>query len=645
MISRRRPAFALLGIVLVLGLSGCQNQDGGNGANPLGAPPGAAPPASIVGEITLPDQDDASGVQVYIPGTNHVSITDQQGAYALEGIGPGTFEVLARAEGFERATIGRVVVIASGKIQQYRLAPATLTRAKPTASPAARGNQGAIRGQVLLAGARAATVGIDWSHCMVELEKTRFRTACASDGSFFLWSLPPDQYTLLARMEGFEPAHVDVRVLPGPEETTLTLPLSPAEAVGSGTRRIHGLVEMFGPDGKPTNDFDKVAIQVAGRPMLSTRLGPDGAFALENLLPRRYQLTATATGYAPASPVDIDLTNLPETDVQFTLHALQTTTSTLARIHGVALKNDEKVQDMSGISVALTGGSKVAVTDATGQYAIGEIPPGRYTILAQAQGFQNAEQGPIELKAGDDIEIESLLLEPILDYPTVVSTDPADGSRNVIIQREIPVTIRFSKKMNAESVRQAVSIDPVVAFRATIGDPDPDVLRVLLIGSGDDPVARFRTRYTLHLSEDAKDQTGLALQEPFGMSLTTGDPSVIGTIPENNGTQLDLSPGTPVSILFNAPMDPASITADTLRIRPPLDSSPNMSLVTAQDTGWTRLNISAQWRPNSLYRVTILRHARTIGRNALSNTPYTFTFKTIKLRLFEPPAMERSLRR
>ena len=281
------------------------------------------------------------------------------------------------------------------------------------------------------------------------------------------------------------------------------------------------------------------------------------------------------------------------------------------------------------------------MTDTSGQYAIPSIPPGSYTVIAQAEGFETAEQGPIELKAGDDLELDDLLLEPIRNYPEVLQTEPKNGARDVQIKREIPITIRFSKKMAPESLRQAIRIEPQVAFRVYAGrelpDLDFDLVRIILSGAIEEPVAQFRTRYTITIADTASDFEGLTLQEPFKMSFTTGSPAVISTQPANNEVKPTINIAEPVAVYFNAPMDHASLTMAALRIQPAPSETPTLYIQEDPLTGWTRLYIASNLRPDTEYRITVNQRARTVGKNSLSNTPYTFKFRTAKLYQFRLP--------
>lgn len=570
------------GLFLMLALGCGERREEGAGQAATPAPPTTPQPARIVGEVRLAGQEDASGVQVYIPGGNLLAITGRDGRYALQGVGQGRHEVMARLEGYEPTLLGTVSVKPSNKEEQYTLEPVTLAHSAEAqnAPPRAEPKLGSIRGRLL----HAAGDTVDWSGAQVELSQTPYRTTAAADGSFLLWNIPPDQYRLTARMDGYEPASANVRVLPAPAATTVTLDLTPSGPADGGAASGILTLRTYPPAG-------------AGRP----------------------------GGAAPA------------------------TTATTARVVGVARKNleGEAPVDMSGIQITLAGSSVAATTDQEGNYLLENVAPGRHELLAQAQGFEPARV-EIEVAAGQEAQVEELLLEPIRQYPEVVETSPGDGARGVVVQRVMPLMIRFNKKMNMQSVRQALRFDPPVAFQMQGGkespDTDFDLVKINVFGAIEQPVAKFRTRYTLTIGQEATDLEGLRLQEPFQMSFTTGEASVVMTDPPSGAREVGMAPHTPVVFHFNAPMEYRSLSSDSIRITPALETAPFFSLSDDPDTGWTRLIITGIWKPDTEYRVTLSRRARTVANNTVSNTPYILRFKTAKLTLRRLPTVPRTAR-
>ena len=643
---------SLFPAVLVLGLVACQPGSGpyGGGDGPQRRPTTGSGTvfARINGLVQLEGADDYSGIQVYVPGTSLISITDANGYFAFQRVPPGSYEVSAKTAGHEQGAVGQVEVGPLDHDKAFSLPPVMLNAVKKTeAADRTRQLFGSVRGRVHLDGIDPdEDFEFDWSACTIELVDTPYRTSCSADGRFLLWNLPPDSYQLRARIEGFIPRTQRVRLLPGASLDLLKIAMKPAEGVASN-RRIAGFVELIDAAGGPSNDFDLIVVEIAGRDDLVTKLGPDGSFSFTGLAPRTYIIRAKGEGYRLEKLVEVDLSDLKSIEVQLTMRATGPPQGAPARITGAAIKNAPDLTDMSGIQVALTGSSLMAITDAAGLYAIESIPPGTYELIAQANGFEPA-RASLELAPGDDVSLEDLVLEQVLDFPVVLGTDPPDGARNVMIEEVIPISVRFSKKMNTATLIEAISIDPPVRFDVEPGgalrDPDADLARILLFGAGPEPVAYFQTRYRITISEDARDNEGLPLEEPFKMDITTGRPAIIRTNPADDQIKGNIGPASPISVYFNVAMDPATLGTDTLRFRPRLPMSPNISVRPDPQTRWSILNIRATWQPDTRYRVTIGRRARTIGRDTLDNTPYSMEFRTEKLVEYEMPDVPEGVR-
>lgn len=623
-------------------------------------PVGVEGPVSVRvgGVVTLEGRDDAEGVQVYIPGTARVSITGPDGRYLLEGVGEGTWTVMARREGFRTTEVSEVVVepdTPPGRqlvLPAATLAPAAVarTRSAPSTATAAATAElfGTLTGQVVPGvSENAPPVPPIMTRCTVELRDTPYRTQCDSDGLFMLWNIPVGAYTLLARMPGFETHTRLVQVEPGMRDVPLSVELEPRVEVRD--RTLAGMIELFEADGSPSNAFERITVQVymlGGedqqlRDLPTPTLGPDGSFTMANLVPGRYLVTAFGDGYELTSAVEADLTEATRRQLRLTLRGTAPPRAESATLTGAVILDDPEATDFAGVQVALAGTGYTALTDAGGNYTIRNVPPGSYQLIAEADGFEPGRLGPFEVEAGETLELEDLLLAPELDYPVVLSTRPGDGARDVLVEPEVVIEVRFNKKMDPDSLRRAVSIRPPVLFEVFAGrerrDTDFDLMQIVLYGtatgargrsSESPPMLEFKTRYTIRIGREARDVEGLELAEPYEMSVTTGEPAVIATNPPDDGFKRDLSPRDPLVIYFNAPMDHETLTERVLSFRPRLTASPNISAREDPQTGWTHMTVSTLWEADTEYEVTVQRRARTAGRQSLSNTPYRFSFRT-----------------
>jgi hypothetical protein len=621
------------------------------------AQPVAPAGARLVGQVKLADGGDAVGVMTFLPGGRFYAITDAAGNYAIDGVGVGTHQVMARLAGYRPLVLEAALTIGPddlGHDKRIETKTLTLIGASPTSATLARSPSpiagetsaiGSIAGVVVTAGVGdQATSSTLPAGATVALEGTPYRVACDEKGAFLFWSLPAKKYKLTANAPGMLAKAVEVDVTPGKRSTT-RVELAPAASVSAGN--IAGQVVLYDSQGQLTNEFNKITVSLVGT-AISVGLQPDGSFAMKNLSRQRYVVVAAGQGYGQATPVMADLTQSPTTaTVTLALTATGPSPQQTGRIVGTAVKKSLQAAqdgaDMSGILVALAGTQLTAVTDAQGNFTIANAPPGTYRLIASAQGYKNAQNPSVQAQAGQDVKLDPLILEPDHEAPRVVATDPADGARDVIVRPEMPIVVRFSRKMTPETLRSAVGIEPKAAFATSVGGEsgmDLNVMRIVIAGASQKPAVPFRTRYTVTIDATAADFDGVPMEQPYSFSFTTGGPSVIATTPENGGLKIAMGPRNPVVIYFNAKMDPASLTQEALRIRPQTPSSPQLGAFQDPVSGWTRLDVAAAWDPGTQYSVTVLNRACSAVGDKLANAPYVFSFTTPSLvPVGSPPGM------
>ena len=65
---------------------------------------------AITGSVSLETGESPRGIMVYVPGTTHIAITDEQGSFLLGFLPPGTYKLVAEKDGFNDLEWGRVTV-------------------------------------------------------------------------------------------------------------------------------------------------------------------------------------------------------------------------------------------------------------------------------------------------------------------------------------------------------------------------------------------------------------------------------------------------------------------------------------------------------------------------------------------------------
>lgn len=142
--------------------------------------------------------------------------------------------------------------------------------------------------------------------------------------------------------------------------------------------------------------------------------------------------------------------------------------------------------------------------------------------------------------------------------PTVVGSDPADGSEGVAVNA--PMRITFDRLMDTTAAQEAVSVDPPATMRPTWSGP--------ALTLAFDPLL-FGTTYTVTVGTTAADTDGSRLVAPFTTSFTTvaAGLEVRETLPADGAA--GTSVGTPIAVVFDGPIDPDTVEG-ALQITPPI---------------------------------------------------------------------------
>lgn len=156
----------------------------------------------------------------------------------------------------------------------------------------------------------------------------------------------------------------------------------------------------------------------------------DGAYRVDGILPGRYIVTATASGFvAPDAFAEGSSVTMPEGGGQV---VKDVTLSSAGILEGKVL--DSKGAPVGAARVRLRpapaagrgggfqftssmlrgalpgGGPRVALTDAEGRYRIDTVPGGeRHLVVAEAEDFVASESDPVEVRAGETRTVDLVL--------------------------------------------------------------------------------------------------------------------------------------------------------------------------------------------------------------------------------------------
>lgn len=227
---------------------------------------------------------------------------------------------------------------------------------------------GSISGTVTPASALAGLYAIQGADTIA--------TAAAdpATGAYTIHFLPPGEYTVLARADGYQDAVVTgVTVGNSQDVTGVDFTLTVAAAPGS----ISGTVT---PAASAATLYAVQGLDTIGTALADPTTG---AYSLLALPPGTYSVVAKASGYVTASMdnvlvgdgqavvgIDFTLIPIPFGSISGTVTPAASAASVFA------------VQGTDTIGTALAD-----IT--TGAYSIPTLPPGTYTVVAKAVGFQN----------------------------------------------------------------------------------------------------------------------------------------------------------------------------------------------------------------------------------------------------------------
>jgi len=132
---------------------------------------------------------------------------------------------------------------------------------------------------------------------------------------------------------------------------------------------------------------------------------------------------------------------------------------------------------LPGVNVTVTGsqGSKVAVSDAEGNYAVQFLTPGTYAVRAELQGFKAAEQQNIIVALGQTVNV------PLnLQVGGVTETVQVTGTSDIIDNSTTTIGQNISSEMLqrvpvGRNMASTLYLAPGVGSSGTAGANNPSI--------------------------------------------------------------------------------------------------------------------------------------------------------------------------
>jgi len=655
--------WAITAVMLLVLFGGCQNE---NGQQHLG---------SIAGIAKLSDPDPGTGnagILVYLAGTAYQARTDQQGRYRIDGIPPGTYDLIAQKDGYQGQVIEGLTLSSGNAAQPLQPAEAMLPRQAVAANNNTSSTLGSIQGRVYLEGMPDENGGV-----RVEVDGTAFVTVSSNDGQYRIMNVEPGTYHLSFYRDGFLPYKeveaVDVTSGSVAQVKDVALQLmQPGDPVSAGAvaeqvaakavapsaanepapgpndkRSIVGVVEVTDSAGRLVSDYSNVTVAINGTAQVA-EINDQGQFRFDNLTSGVYTLIGTMPE-GPIVQIPVDLENQRSASVSVKLiQGSQNATAGGGTVRGKIILvdlDDKPVGDSSGVRVAVNGTQAMATTDAEGNYSMADVPPGTYTISATKDGYKPGQASGVEVTDAAPVEAAEIRMMIDVARPRVISTNPANRARDVEVAFNLPILIKFSDKMDPASIQKAISLTPNTPYNIQIGKgagagADDDTAVILLSNESAASPIQFGANYRVTVAGTAANMAGVSMGQPYTFTFSTAKPGIIGTVPQNNaqGVYVDQTQN-PVLISFNTRLDPKTINSRNIRVKP----DPGVSVATTYNdndqNGWTTVRVATRWQADTAYTITITRRVKAYNGQVLGNTPYTLKFRTQSMDIMSVPIL------
>ncbi|MFP4579355.1 MAG: beta-sandwich domain-containing protein [Candidatus Sumerlaeia bacterium] len=565
---------------------------------------------NVSGVIMTGDQADPAGIMVFCSGTSYLTFTDGNGRYRLSDIPEGAYTIYAQKVGYEQRQVYELDLRgqnpANGDIE---LPSSEIAAREPEAMPMMwnvdAGGLAVLAGYVYLTD-NAAPLGI-----RIELKNTTWSALTNENGAFSIAGIVPGNYLMQVSHSGYNTVNLPVSVKPG-QVTRLDRQIALSPIGGNENTflpSIMGKVLFIDKNGRPMEEAPTTTVGIVETEQI-TDIAQDGSFEFQNLDTGSYTLTASSPGYALNNPVQVQVSDETVTAVLIMQEEGLPQDNTGTLIGRIILQDTQG--DYAGTFVAVPGQSNTGATDSRGRFSIRNIEAGMVSFLARHEGYKQLEIDNIEIIAGETTDLGELTLERDVKPPRILGTNPADGDREVVILPTVPVRIVFNKRMQLNSVAQAISIRPECKYsvrKGSLSDADPgeaaDVVELLL--QNDDPARalQFNTTYRLQVAASATDAENVSLEEAYSMEFRTAGLRIIGSKPEMGAKDVSVRPTDSKYVRFNGKVDLSTLNQRSMNVRPkPMAMSSVNRVDSDPATGWTILYLPMTFQYDKDYSIT-----------------------------------------
>jgi len=117
-----------------------------------------------------------------------------------------------------------------------------------------------------------------------------------------------------------------------------------------------------------------------------------------------------------------------------------------------------------------TGASRTAVSNETGRYQLGLLPPGQYNVSAELEGFQPRKQNNITVHIGSDVALNFSMMAGVSEEMTVTAAAPLIETERTQISAVVNETSIQNLPVNGRNFIDFVLTTPGVVKDVRLGD-------------------------------------------------------------------------------------------------------------------------------------------------------------------------------
>lgn len=574
---------------------------------------------SISGFVTIPGQSTHTGITVMVVDKPFSTETNTTGFFEILNIPPGIYSVLAHMEGFLplKQTEVEVSSNANTKLPDQTLTLSSSEQVRSNSNDVLPLGDRVIQGYAFLQGS------LQHDGISIQIKnRPSINTITNVTGFYTLEGLDSNLHTLIFNHEGYETEELpDIETVEPSSKRTTSFVTLRREGNYDGDGILQGKVLLQGQE-RHSNTI--VRLVGNSQPVVTDS---EGKYLFVGVQAGQYELVADHPGFETVriSNVEIladQINSVPD----IVLEPNTESTDGTGSLSGIALLEGENVH--AGILVAIEGTNHNMVTGPDGAYQFNNIEVGYYTVIYSKSNYKDSYFEAASVIANANNELEPVMLQLDIEPPYVMDVFPPPNSRDIPIVQWVDIMVKFSERMNGESVKEAIMIDPPVSFEAFFDREsdlsDMDVLHIRLHQNAPEPIY-FNTAYTIAILPFAQTPRGVEMEEPFEFSFQTDGPLIVGSIPGQGETGFMNGLADPVLIETNAPVDQQSVMR-SLRFRPRPESEP-MVHVNPIGLG-SQILVYVALKPDTRYQLMLDQNMRTIDGMRFSNAPYSISFTT-----------------